>query len=120
MTLDKREYRISYNTLGSHCVFNDCMSQITHFHQCERCGIIWEHATPEPGQYTKQEYAERHSCPDCGVEEYFKMEIDEVDRPEVRVKYPWRGFIKPMETRERTIGEVLDEIFASRTTRRRY
>lgn len=44
----------------------------SHKHKCGECGVIWEHADPRPGEFTEAEYAARHACPQCGIDQRWK------------------------------------------------
>lgn len=68
----------------------------SHKHQCgleqygfnpaKGCGYIWEHEDPD-GTETKEVYANRHVCPQCGNrKQLWRMRPTDVSREEIRLK----------------------------------
>jgi hypothetical protein len=42
-----------------------------HAHKCDGCGHTWEHERPAPGTCSEQEYAQRHTCTECGAQQFY-------------------------------------------------
>lgn len=62
-----------------------------HYHQCDKCKSVWSHPTPPEG--ADREY--HHTCPKCGVQQYWKAEISTLPHDEsgnIQVDYPFTGW----------------------------
>lgn len=63
-----------------------CTAEDNHVHTCRACSTSWEHPRGGgPDVKTEEAHIAAHTCPKCGVTEYYKTKLTEVKQ----IDFPW-------------------------------